>query len=63
MVPLQTNSGVVYADEPPMGEDAPVTTSPDHSAERAPPQILCGPGVGEKLESRRDLIGDLLICF
>lgn len=29
MVPLQTNSGVVDVDEPQMGEDAPVTPSPE----------------------------------
>ncbi len=53
LVPLQTNSGVVDADEPPMGEDEPVTTSP----EPAPPVTTSLSREGSTTETVRTRCG------
>ncbi len=53
LVPLQTNSGVVDADEPPMGEDAPATTSP----EPAPPVTTSLSREGSTTETVRTRCG------
>ncbi|KAK7146442.1 hypothetical protein R3I93_014019 [Phoxinus phoxinus] len=53
LVPLQTNSGVVDADEPPMGEGAPVTTSPEPD----PPTTTSPSREGPTIETVRTRCG------
>ncbi|KAG1924658.1 protein NYNRIN-like [Pimephales promelas] len=63
LVSLQTNGGVVDVDKSPKEKnapDAPELTSPEPPQRAERVQRLCGPDVGERLKSRRDLICDLL---